>query len=113
MFYFLNFLIKFQAIWSLWTKIGDLEQCVKNGATKACGGKLTKNPSQCLGPRRWATKAGGGKLKKNPSQCLRPRRWGRQRPLGANSRRIGVNDCGREDGGVKGRRAGANSRRIR
>ena len=33
-----------------------------------------------------ATKAGGGKLTKNPSQCLGPRRWGRQRPAGATSR---------------------------
>ena len=62
----------------------------KIGASKAGGGKLTKNPSQCLGPRRWgdkgrrgqtheesesmpgaekmwATKAGEGKLTKNPS----------------------------------------------
>merc|ERR1719282_1879609 len=50
-----------------------------------------------------AKKAGGGKLTKNPSQCLGRRRLRRHRPAGANSRRIRVNAWGREDGSDIGR----------
>ena len=88
----------------------------EDGGNKGRRGQTHEESESMPGAEKMgATKAGGGKLTKNPSQCLGPGRWWRHRPAGANSGRIRVNaseskslrskinPCGREIGYHDGR----------